>query len=139
VVLVPESGDEIQVMKAGLMEIADLFVVNKSDRPGAALFVKNLINMMSHSGQYKDRQIPVLKTIASSNQGIAEIATSIGFTSAQHVHEKRNRMMAKKAFQLIAKARTKDISENQLLEELHLAGAQVNLYQFIQKYIHASV
>ena len=40
VVLVPEAGDEVQTMKAGLMEIADLFVVNKADRPGADLFVK---------------------------------------------------------------------------------------------------
>jgi LAO/AO transport system kinase len=42
VIMVPEAGDEIQTMKAGLMEIADIFVVNKSDRPGADLFVKNL-------------------------------------------------------------------------------------------------
>jgi LAO/AO transport system kinase len=42
VVLVPESGDEIQTMKAGLMEVADIFVVNKADRPGADTFIKNL-------------------------------------------------------------------------------------------------
>ena len=42
VVVVPEAGDEVQTMKAGLMEIADIFVVNKADRPGADLFVKNL-------------------------------------------------------------------------------------------------
>ena len=42
VVVVPEAGDEVQTMKAGLMEIADIFVVNKSDRPGADMFVKNL-------------------------------------------------------------------------------------------------
>lgn len=47
VVLVPEAGDEIQTMKAGLMEIADLFVVNKSDRPDADLFVKNLRLMLA--------------------------------------------------------------------------------------------
>src|ERR1035437_1055233 len=46
VVLVPEAGDEIQTMKAGLMEIADIFVVNKSDRPDADLFVKNLHSML---------------------------------------------------------------------------------------------
>ena len=42
VVVVPEAGDEVQTMKAGLMEVADIFVVNKSDRPDADLFVKNL-------------------------------------------------------------------------------------------------
>ena len=47
VVLVPESGDSIQVMKAGLMEIADLFVVNKCDRPEADKLVKELLNMVA--------------------------------------------------------------------------------------------
>ena len=47
VVLVPEAGDEVQTMKAGLMEIADIFVVNKSDRPDADLFVKNLRLMLA--------------------------------------------------------------------------------------------
>ncbi len=46
VVLVPEAGDEIQAMKAGLMEIADIFVVNKADRPGADLFIKNLRSIL---------------------------------------------------------------------------------------------
>ena len=41
VVVVPEAGDEVQTMKAGLMEIADIFVVNKADRPGASVFLKN--------------------------------------------------------------------------------------------------
>ena len=48
VVLVPEGGDEIQTMKAGLMEIADVFVVNKSDRPDAEKFVKNLTLQCLH-------------------------------------------------------------------------------------------
>src|SRR5688572_3925258 len=47
VVLVPEAGDEVQTMKAGLMEIADLFVVNKADRPDADMFVKNLRQMLA--------------------------------------------------------------------------------------------
>jgi len=46
-VLVPEAGDEIQTMKSGLMEIADIFVVNKADRPGAAEFMKNLMQTVA--------------------------------------------------------------------------------------------
>jgi LAO/AO transport system kinase len=61
-VLVPEAGDEIQFMKSGLMEVADIFAVNKSDRPGADLFAKRLKQM---SG---DR--PVIKTTATRNEGI---------------------------------------------------------------------
>ena len=52
VVLVPEAGDEVQTMKAGLMEIADVFVVNKSDRPESDLFVKNLRLMLAPTFQY---------------------------------------------------------------------------------------
>src|SRR6187200_2688917 len=51
VVIVPEAGDEVQTMKAGLMEIADIFVVNKSDRPDADSFVKNLISMLTPTSQ----------------------------------------------------------------------------------------
>src|SRR6201993_1929586 len=51
VVIVPEGGDEVQTMKAGLMEIADIFVINKSDRPDADLFVKNLNLMMAPAFQ----------------------------------------------------------------------------------------
>jgi LAO/AO transport system kinase len=138
VVLVPESGDEIQVMKAGLMEIADLFVVNKSDRPGADIFVKNLINMMSHSGRYHDHSIPVLKAVASENIGTAEIAAKAGATVSGKGQDKQMRMRAEKAFQLIAKARTRDISKEQLLHEIQQSPSELNLYQFIQKYIHVN-
>lgn len=68
VVLVPESGDEIQVMKAGLMEIADMFVVNKCDRPGADLFAKEM-RMSTHT--------PVIKTIANTKQGVGDLLTAI--------------------------------------------------------------
>src|SRR5690349_8627145 len=71
VVLVPESGDDIQVMKAGLMEIADLFVVNKCDRPAADLFIKNL---QARTG---GKNIPVLKTIANSKEGVPALYESI--------------------------------------------------------------
>src|SRR5688500_5649537 len=63
VVLVPEAGDEIQTMKAGLMEIADVFVVNKSDRPDADLFVRNLMLMLAPAFQHHSQPVPIIKTI----------------------------------------------------------------------------
>jgi LAO/AO transport system kinase len=60
VVLVPESGDEIQNMKSGLMEIADIFVVNKSDREGADTFANNLKKLVHQRPQ----PIPVINTVA---------------------------------------------------------------------------
>ncbi|MEY5046501.1 MAG: hypothetical protein RL713_1726 [Bacteroidota bacterium] len=62
-VMVPESGDEIQLMKAGLMEAADLFVVNKSDRPGADIFTMQLKNQVH-------QQDVVVNTVASTGEGV---------------------------------------------------------------------
>lgn len=84
VVLVPESGDVIQAMKAGILEIANLFVVNKSDRPESDLMVKELIQMVSlqlgsehgadhASGHAKEWSPPVLKTIAHRGVGADEV------------------------------------------------------------------
>lgn len=68
VVLVPESGDSIQAMKAGLMEIADIFVVNKADRPGADGLAREIENSI-HDGEMA-KEIRVLKTTASENKGV---------------------------------------------------------------------
>ena len=78
VVLVPESGDSIQVMKAGLMEIADLFAVNKSDRPEADQLVRELITMVGMSSHdEKSWMVPVLKTEGVKNRGISELLQGI--------------------------------------------------------------
>ena len=72
VVLVPESGDSIQAMKAGLMEIADFFVVNKSDRAGAdqaVMAIKTVLNFKPHEGGW---QPDVLQAVASEGKGIAD-------------------------------------------------------------------
>lgn len=68
-VLVPEAGDEIQFMKSGLMEVADIFAVNKSDRPGAELFAKRLRGMAGHR--------PVLLTSALDKTGIENLVELI--------------------------------------------------------------
>lgn len=75
-VLVPEAGDEIQTIKSGVMEIADIFVVNKSDREGADLFAKNL-EMFVHERPASDWNPPVLLTSALRKEGIAELAGKI--------------------------------------------------------------
>ena len=78
VVLVPESGDAIQAMKAGLMEIADLFVLNKSDRPGAdqaVMSIKMILGFRSHDE--RTWMADVLKTQANEGKGIDELAAAI--------------------------------------------------------------
>lgn len=75
VVLVPEAGDSIQTMKAGLMEIADIFVVNKSDREGADKLVMEIQSVLEMKNF--TRTPPVIKTIATENIGIKELCQNI--------------------------------------------------------------
>ncbi len=77
VVLVPESGDSIQTMKAGLMEIADIFVVNKSDRVGADRMVKDVRSALQLSDHHVVSLPPVLKTRADAGDGVPELLFEI--------------------------------------------------------------
>ncbi|MGQ0814916.1 MAG: methylmalonyl Co-A mutase-associated GTPase MeaB [Gemmatimonadota bacterium] len=78
VMLVPESGDAIQTMKAGLMEIADVFDVNKADRPGADRLAR-AIDMMLHYRVAAPAgwAIPVVQTVAESGKGVPELALAL--------------------------------------------------------------
>lgn len=73
VVLVPESGDEIQMMKAGLIEIADLFVINKSDREGAGRLGQLLKNALHSYAKPDLTEPPVFNTVATKQEGIKEL------------------------------------------------------------------
>ena len=78
VVLVPESGDSIQVMKAGLMEISDVFAVNKSDRPEADKLVRELVaNVGLNPHDEHSWMIPVCKTEANRDIGVSELLAEI--------------------------------------------------------------
>ena len=78
VVLVPESGDSVQAMKAGLMEIADFFVLNKSDRPGSQQAYTALQTILMIKDHDENSWLPnIIKAVASENKGIDEIATEI--------------------------------------------------------------
>jgi LAO/AO transport system kinase len=77
VVLSPEAGDSIQTMKAGLMEIADIFAINKADRPGADYLVAELEGMVHQSPKQSWWQVPVIATQAVNNVGVAELYEQI--------------------------------------------------------------
>ena len=135
VVVVPEAGDEVQTMKAGLMEIADIFVVNKSDRPDADLFVRNLRLMLAPAFHLKDIPIPVIKTTASQKQGIDELYDAIlSHFSHAVANDKRSWLLAEKAFFLIQQKRMKDIEKEKLKELVEAAGNDFNLYRFVENY-----
>jgi LAO/AO transport system kinase len=77
VVLVPGLGDSIQTIKAGIMEISGIFVVNKADRPGVEQVVAELESLIDISCIGKDRKIPIVKTIAKENKGITDLINEI--------------------------------------------------------------
>ena len=136
VVLVPEAGDEVQTMKAGLMEIADIFVVNKADRPDADLFVKNLRLMLAPAFSKHYNEVPVVKTVASQKEGIAELA-DIVFHQLQkaHLSDKRFWLLAERAYHLILQKRMKDVDKEVLkkeIEKLYPKG-NFNLYQLVDR------
>jgi LAO/AO transport system kinase len=76
VVVNPGWGDAVQAAKAGLLEIADIFVVNKADRPGAADAVRDLEGMLELGGQRAWRP-PVLRTVATTGEGVEELFDAI--------------------------------------------------------------
>ena len=135
VILVPEAGDEVQTMKAGLMEIADIFVVNKADRPDADSFVKNLRLMLAPAFQRSEQAVPVLKTVASQKEGIDILYDAI-LDHQQLVQstDKKFWLLAEKSFQLIQQYRMQDISKTALKKEWE-NSENTNLYQFIKKYL----
>ncbi len=135
VVVVPEAGDEVQTMKAGLMEIADVFVVNKSDRPDADLFVKNLKLMLAPAFHNHTEPVPVIKTIASQKEGIATLLE----TTKDHLgrlkeNEKRSWLLAEKAYYLIQQKKMTGIEKAELKKKIEAAGKGFNLYAFIKGY-----
>ncbi len=77
VVLIPGMGDDVQSLKAGIMEIADIFVINKSDREGADRVEKEIRAMQSLSVMHEPRVPPVLRTIGTNGTGIPELLAAI--------------------------------------------------------------
>lgn len=79
VVMVPGMGDDVQAIKAGIMEIGDIFVVNKSDKDGADRLVKEIETVLELGFEKKELKPPVIKTIATENYGTAELCETIDF------------------------------------------------------------
>jgi LAO/AO transport system kinase len=136
VVMVPEAGDEIQTMKAGLMEIADIFVVNKSDHVDADRFAKNL-KSLSASHMTREWQIPVVKTIVPENEGITELLTQIQRHQQTDISNlRRPYLLAEKCWRIIQKEKMKDINKEKLLKDIStlVSDKGFNVYRFARTY-----
>lgn len=136
VVLVPEAGDEVQTLKSGLMEIADIFVVNKADRDGAQNFVINLQRLV-HDKPNGNWQIPVIATSATSGLGLNELLNVIErHNKIDHTYERKLKLLAERVFILIQNQRMKDIDKDTLEKELKLVMNKpgFNLFKFAEEY-----
>ena len=138
VVLVPEGGDEVQALKSGVMEIADIYVVNKADRPGSKAFIgglKKLLPQRSH--EFGNR--PVIPTIAQNNDGVVELFEAISaFLLIAHKSDKTAMLLADKAYQLIAKKRLSDLNKQSMtlqIKDLLKSDSSFNLYKYIKQYL----
>ena len=97
VVLVPGMGDDVQSLKAGLMEIADIFVINKSDREGAAAFEAQLTAILQIVPERDGWKPPVVRTVATEDQGVAQLARQIA-RFREHVTKSQNRQARELAY-----------------------------------------
>ncbi len=141
VTLVPEAGDEIQTIKAGIMEIADIFVVNKADRDAAESLYRNL-RIMAHEKAGDDSEVPVLKTVATEQKGIDEVANAIEQFLAKHnkIDERRLHLLTEKSWQIIQAKRMGDIDKRELKKKLteELQQPGFNMYSFTNKFVTPS-
>ncbi|NTE04746.1 methylmalonyl Co-A mutase-associated GTPase MeaB [Agrobacterium tumefaciens] len=133
VVLVPESGDDVQHIKSGLMEIADCFVVNKADREGADTFANHLKKMV-HQGI---KLIPVLKTVADKDMGIDELGNWI-MEPIANSNQRQEFLFAEKAWKLIQNYKMRNVDKKKLTTDIQTAlqQADFNIYRFADNFMN---
>ncbi len=132
-VLVPEGGDDVQAIKSGVMEIADIFVVNKSDRDGANGFIKNIVQLV-HSKALSEWSIPVIKGIATKGEGVDELIDAIERHRIVGLNSKRSYLLAEKAYRLIQNSKMKGVSKSALRDQIEIESKKkdFNLYSFVR-------
>jgi GTPase len=132
VVLVPESGDSIQAMKAGLMEIADFFVLNKSDRPGAQHAVTALKTILGLRDHDADTWMPqIINSVAHENIGIDKIAEVI----EKHKNYLLNKSKFIKKREQNTRNRIKEIVEEKLKTKLWTENREKSLNLSLEKVV----
>jgi len=136
VVLVPESGDAVQAMKAGLMEIADFFVLNKSDRPGANRAVAALNTILTLRYHDATTYLPkIISTIASENKGIEEVLNAI--TEHKNYLISNDKFLKQRLGRI--KIRVKEIVEEKLRSELWNPETDSSLLSSLEKVISGNI
>jgi LAO/AO transport system kinase len=124
-------------MKAGLMEVADIFVVNKCDRPEADIFVQGLHQLIKPYGTGFHQQVPVVKTVAISSEGVDELYQKISRTLELPASNHRKLLLlSEQAYLLIQKKRMIGISKQMLIETIkkRMLEPGFNIYRLADEY-----
>ena len=131
VVLVPGMGDDVQTMKAGIMEIADVLVINKADRDGVLRTEKELQALLTLAPREDEWQPPIVKTVAIENKGLDDLAgaieTSRQFQRNAPTAESRKRSIARWRILELLRERllTEALTRNDAAAKLELMAAEV--------------
>ena len=136
VVLVPEAGDDVQMMKSGLMEVADVFVVNKSDRPDPQTFTNHIRQMMLENGVSEDL-VKVVATVASQGLGINDLMQAIdAHQIANNALGNYKKIIFTKAIQLIVAHKMQQVDLKKLEQDIETATINegFNIFSFTQNY-----
>ena len=124
VVFVPESGDSIQAMKAGLMEIADIFVVNKTDREGANRIITELESILDLKREREKWEYPVVATQAINDVGMEELLSRVlahqMFLSENGIFKQKRKEQVKAELKEIIESKIKKVLEKKVFSSLNL-------------------
>ncbi|MGA7522897.1 MAG: methylmalonyl Co-A mutase-associated GTPase MeaB [Acidobacteriaceae bacterium] len=142
VVLVPGMGDDVQSLKAGVMEIADIYVINKSDRDGAHRVEQEIHALQSLATKPEDRTPPIVRTIATTGDGIDKLAAAIaemrqwlqqdGRLPQRRAHHWRRRLDAMLRAELMRRARKNGFDANVLqFHAARIASGQQDPWQLV--------
>jgi LAO/AO transport system kinase len=133
-VLVPESGDDIQTMKSGILEIADIFVVNKSDRPGADQFLFSLKSSIHYQTAKPMNDISFFQTVATEEKGIRDLYEVVKENTHQLSPKKSLELLTQKAWQLISAYRMRNLNKGELALSVEKAAMEpdFNIYRFAE-------
>ncbi|MBN2227312.1 MAG: methylmalonyl Co-A mutase-associated GTPase MeaB [candidate division Zixibacteria bacterium] len=133
VVLVPESGDAVQALKAGLMEIADIFAVNKADRPGARNIIAALQNMLEIKAEHSPWKWPVVPTEAIHDKNIdtllEQILAHVAYSRESGLFERHRREQIRKKIFAILATQLKAAMEEKLNVKADLDHIVTRIYQ----------
>lgn len=135
-VLVPGAGDEVQAIKSGIMEIADIFIINKADLEGADILYKNLLDLGKN---HANRVIPVVKTIANTGSGVEKLWEEIEKRMQESLgNERRSYLLAEKAIRLIQNQRMSHFDRNLIRKKIEseMNEPEFNLYVLVDKLLY---